>query len=383
MVRFPRSGVLISTALAMSAFATTLPGADKSISAAQRTAAIRHAQIWTQTDVRSMDIKAGPQHKDGFAPGETVTCEYTDVKLGGNSPKFACMLGEDRLKVRYGRTNGEVFATVAATRLLWALGFGADAAYPVHVVCHGCPSTLIGDGVPGAGETRFDAATVEWKMHGQEMEVPSVGAGWAWPELDQVDDAAGGAPTAQRDALKLLAVMLQHTDSKPEQQRLLCLDDKKKADDEKDGKKKDDKNTHDKKDKKKMAADCGHPFMMIHDVGLTFGASNLLNRQTPGSVNLEEWRGAPVWKDAARCIGNLPASQTGSLVDPLISEGGRRFLADLLARLTDDQLRDLFTVARFADRVMPGGKSEGTKVDQWVEAFKKKRQEIEAVRCIG
>src|SRR5262249_8082873 len=161
-------------------------------------AAIRHAQVWTRTDVGSMDIKVGPRHKDGFAPGETVTCEYTDVKLGGNSPKFACMLGEDRLKVRYGRTNGEVFATVAATGVMWALGFGADAAYPVHVVCHGCPGTLVGDGVSGAGETRFDAATVEWKMHGDEMEAPSVGAGWAWPELDQVDEAAGGAPLAQR-----------------------------------------------------------------------------------------------------------------------------------------------------------------------------------------
>jgi hypothetical protein len=377
--------VLISATLALGVLAPVAPGAEKPITAEQRKTAIRRAQVWMQTNVASMDIKAGPRRKDGFAPGETVTCEYTDVKLGGNSPKFACLLGEDRLKVRYGRTNGEVFATVAATRLLWALGFGADAAYPVHVVCYGCPGTLVGDGVSGAGETRFDAATVEWKMHGEEMEAPGVGSGWAWPELDQVDEATGGAPAAQRDALKLLAVMLQHTDSKPEQQRLLCLDDRKKGEDVRDGKKTDGKKKHEQKDKKKEtdALDCVHPFMMIHDVGLTFGGGNLLNRQAPGSVNLDEWRSAAVWKDAAHCIGNLPASQTGTLVDPKISEPGRRFLADRLEQLSDDQLRDLFLVARFADRLMPGGKSEGTKVDQWVEVFKKKRAEIAAARCAG
>lgn len=367
--------------LALGALVPVAPGAEKSITAEQRKAAIRRAQVWMKTDVASMDIKAGPRRKHRFAPGQTVTCEYTDVKLGGNSPKFACLLGEDRLKVRHGRTNGEVFASVAATRLLWALGFGADAAYPVHVVCHGCPDTLPGDGVSGSGETRFDAATVEWKMHGEELETPSVGNGWAWPELDQVDEAAGGAPAAQRDALKLLAVMLQHTDSKLDQQRLLCLDDEKKED----GKKKNDEKTHDKKGKKKKAdgGDCAHTFMMVHDVGLTFGGGNLLNRQTPGSVNLDEWRSAKVWKDAAHCIGNLPASQTGTLVDPQISEPGRRFLAERLEQLSDDQLRDLFLVARFADRLMPGGKSEGTNVDQWVEAFKKKRAEIAAARCAG
>ena len=48
-------------------------------------------------------------------------------------------------------------------------------------------------------------------------------------------------------------------------------------------------------------------------------------------------------------------------------------------QLTDAQLHDLFDVARFAER------KEGTKrsptVDEWVDAFKKKRGEIASKTC--
>jgi hypothetical protein len=182
--------------------------------------------------------------------------------------------------------------------------------------------------------------------------------GWAWSELDRVDADRGGAPGAQRDALKLLAVVIQHTDSKAEQQRLLCPDD--------DGHKKD-------------LARCARPLMMIHDVGQTFGTGNQFNRQAVGSVNLREWKNTPIWKDASRCVGNLTQSQTGTLVDPRISEDGRKFLAGLLTQLTDGQLRDLFTVARFTTR--PQADGHATTIGEWVDAFKQKRQEIVNARC--
>jgi hypothetical protein len=333
------------------------------VDASQRKALLHRAQVWKPTDVASMNIVEGPRRKDGFKPGETVTCDYVDTKLGGNSSKFACKLThDDTLKVRYGRDNGEVYAGVATTRLLWALGFGADVMYPVQVICRGCPKEPGIEGRPEPGQIRFDIATIERKMPGWEIEAPSVGPGWAWPELDEVDESAGGAPRAQRDALKLLAVMLQHTDSKPEQQKLLCLD---------------------RHESKTGAADCKEPFLMIHDIGETFGQANLFNRDSVGSTNLKQWLDAPVWKDAKRCVGNLSESQTGTLIDPAISESGRKFLSDLLERLTDTQLRDLFTVARFADKPGLNGKPKGASVDEWVAAFKKKRDEIAAARCIG
>ena len=60
------------------------------------------------------------------------------------------------------------------------------------------------------------------------------------------------------------------------------------------------------------------------------------------------------------------------------------FLAYFLVQLTDDQLRKLFEVARVDrrsrdphnDRALPGAT-----VDEWVSAFKHKRDEIVTNRC--
>jgi hypothetical protein len=333
--------------------------ADKFVTAAERMRALRHAQVWAPTDVSSMDIAAGPQGAGAFKPGATVDCKYVDEKLGGRTPKFACKVDDrDQLKVRYGRDNGEVYAGVAATRLLWALGYGADPTYPVHVVCHGCPANIPGDRQSSGGSTYFDVAAIERKFPGRDIgSAPD--QGWAWPELDLVDEKQGGAPLEQRDGLKLLAVFLQHTDSKAEQQRLVCLDDKK---------------------SERPLADCAEPFMLVHDVGQTFGSANLFNRATVGSVNLDRWSHTPVWTDAPHCIGNLAQSQTGTLVQPRISEAGRAFLSALLDQLGDNQIRDLFLVARFTDRTDSGGPGPST-VDRWVDTFRHKRDEIRGAHC--
>jgi hypothetical protein len=330
------------------------------VTEAERIAAIRHAQVWSPTDIPSLDIAAGPPRRDGFAPGQTVTCDYRAAQLNGRTPKFACAITpDDVVKVKYGKHNGEVYAGVAATRLLWALGYGADALYPVHIVCRGCPASLAEAGGLEEGAVRFDVAEIERKMPGREIE-SHPDSGWAWPELDIVDPAKGGATRAQRDALKLLAVFLQHSDTKANQQRLLCEDGRRKS---------------------REVDDCANPFMMTHDVGITFGRANLFNRGTIGSANLQEWTTTPIWKDAAHCIGNLAQSQTGTLSDPSISEAGRKFLADRLLQLGDDQLRDLFAVARFDAKPSRTPQARGATIDAWVAAFKHKRDEIVSASC--
>ena len=52
--------------------------------------------------------------------------------------------------------------------------------------------------------------------------------------------------------------MIQHTDNKPQQQRLVCLDTVHGLPTQKDG-------------------SCKHPFMMINDVGKTFGTTSMFN----------------------------------------------------------------------------------------------------------
>jgi membrane-associated phospholipid phosphatase len=311
---------------------------------------IARAQIWTAGDVGARNLARGPVDPRGFSFNELVRCDYAGVDFDGRSPKFRCRLSpDDAVKVKYGGRNGEVYAEVAATRLLWALGFGADRVYPVRVLCDGCPDD-IGVATANAGERLVEPAAIERRLPVHELDDLS---GWSWVDLDRIDEKAGGAPRAQRDALKLLAVMLQHTDSKPEQQRLACLDE-----------------------------GCTQPFMLINDVGLTFGRATFANLNRPSSVNLQNWTAASVWKGDRGCIGNLSKSFTGTLRDPIISEEGRAFLAGLLAQLSDAQLRDLFTVSqverRTIDRAHPPAPA-----DDWVRAFRAKRDEIEGRRCPG
>ena len=324
-----------------------------------RASLLGRAQVWFPTDIPAMDIKAGPPRPDGFRPGETVECDYVDEKLSGDSPKFACRLGgEDELKVKFGGANGEVYGEVAATRLLWALGFGADAMYPVRVICNGCPKSL-GGVARLDGRHLFDPAAIERKMPGTELTTGDR-EGWSWAELDLIDERAGGATRAQRDALKLLAAFLQHGDNKPAQQRLVCLDDS-----DVDG------------------ASCIRPFMMINDLGLTFGRANFANTNVTGSVNLRAWSETPVWKDTDGCVANISKSFTGTLKDPVIGDEGRRFLAELLVQLSDSQLHDLFELARvdLRPRSPKSARSGLPTIDEWVDVFKQKRAEIVNRRC--
>lgn len=334
-------------------------GADHArLSPEARLVALRRAQVWTPTNVATMDLKAGPQGPGALAPNTTVECDYVEKRMTGRSPKFTCRLSpNDEVKIKYGKENGEVYAEVAASRLLWALGFGADRMYPTRVICRGCPPDPHANSKPKLGEVTFDPAALEREAEGQILEGDD-GPGWAFPELDLVQHTAGGAPVAHRDALKLLAVFLQHTDNKPEQQRLMCAPGDQ---------------TVVKKDEP-----CLHPFMMISDLGLTFGHANVYNRSSVGSVNFEQWSRTKIWSDAKTCVADISRSQTGTLDHPRISEAGRTFLADLLVQLTDAQLHDLFDVARFPQRT--GGGRPAT-VDEWVGAFKQKRDEIVNTTC--
>ena len=336
-----------------SAHVGAAPKKDKAYTDKDRLEAIHRAQVWQATDVASMDLVAGPQGKGSFTANELITCNFFNKKMSGNTPKFACVVPpDDELKVKYGRSNGEVFAEVAAARLFWALGFYSERMYPVRVVCTGCPPKITGT----------EMASVERKMSGKDIENKKH-VGWAWPELDLVDPAAGGAPLGQRDALKLLAVFIQHTDSKAEQQRLICVGKGKK--DEAD-------------------APCEETVMMVHDLGQTFGHATVRNGDSASSVNLENWSHTHVWKDAKRCVGNLPESATGTLDNPLITEEGRKFLADLLTQLTDTQLHDLFSVTRFNRRSTKSDDApDSSSIDQWVAAFKQKRDEIVGRTCPG
>ncbi len=327
----------------------------------ERAAYVRRAMVWQATRVASKDLLVGPQGDDAFKFDESVACDYItpQAPLTGTTPKFDCALKpDDVVKVKYGRKNGEVYAEVAATRLFWALGFGADRMYPVQVTCRNCPiEPWYWSSEKRVPEKTFEIASIERRLPGKRIETRD-DEGWKWPELDTVDEKAGGAPRAHRDALKLLMVMIQNSDTKPSNQRILCPPDAVKKD---------------------AAGNetCGQPLLYVQDLGYAFGEATLLDTQ---KNNLQAWSGEPIWKDPAQCVGNLKKSLQGSLkADPKVSEAGRKFLADLLVQLSDKQITDMFTAARVERfHVHP---ERNRPVSDWVAAFKKKRDEIVTAHC--
>lgn len=322
-----------------------------------RASIIARAKVWLPPEITSKDLKMGPPGRGSFAPGTIVPCTYVNKenkKVKGATPKFLCRTeGGVELKVKYGGDNGEVYGEVVSTRLLWALGFGADREYSVRLICRGCPRGLATSDTD-AGDQIFDPAAVEQKLTNDELS-----GQWSWAELDQIDESAGGATRAERDAFKLLAVLIQHSDSKAIQQRIVCVE----------------RSGEDRR--------CSTPLMMINDLGLTFGRSDFRNRDPQAVVNFTEWTKLPVWKDSTGCVGNLAGSYSGTLKDPVISEAGRQFLADLLMQLSDQQIHDMFEAARvnLRPRTPGSGRSDYPTADEWAAAFKAKRAEIVDRRC--
>jgi hypothetical protein len=194
-----------------------------------------------------------------------------------------------------------------------------------------------------SSRTTFDHAVVERRLEGRRIEaVPD--QGWAWYELDQIDEAAGGAPRAHVDALKLLALVIAHWDNKAENQRLICLP----GGDLPDG-------------------GCARPLAMIQDVGASFG---------PVKLDLPNWRATPVWADARACRVSMEHLPWGGGTFPAqtISEGGRRFLLGLLEQLSETQLQDLFQGARI--EASEGVTAEGRQPAAWAAAFRDKVRQI-------
>jgi hypothetical protein len=183
----------------------------------------------------------------------------------------------------------------------------------------------------------FDDVIIERPRRGRHIETSKI-KGWRWRELSKIDPAVGGASRAHVDALRLMAVFLSHWDNKPENQRLMCVDQK-----------------------------CSRPLAMVHDLGGTFG---------PFKVDLEGWANRPIWADPATCLVSMRGLpyEGSSFDDVRISEEGRAFLADRLGRLSDDQIHRLFAGARF-DRA-PRKDPDGGHIAGWVRAFQTKRDAI-------
>lgn len=327
-----------------------------------RNDALERARVILDPELeRPRDLGRNPADVAEIGSDDFVACRYQPSPATGTTPKFECALADGEIvKVKYG-DNPEIPAEIAASRLLSALGFGADRMYLVRRVrCHGCPphpfplqraaDLLGGEGLFRKTLDYAKWSDFEWAAIERLYDAPPItsagGKGWAWWELDGVDAGKGGASRAELDAFRLIAVFLAHWDNKSENQRLVCLSG------EPDGRR------------------CARPFAMIQDAGATFG---------PSKADLRGWRSAALWHDAGACTVSMRAlpHRGGTFGEATISEAGRRMLAERLSRLGEPQVRDLVAAARFAsfddDEAEPGEPGE---IDEWVATFLEKARAI-------
>jgi hypothetical protein len=323
----------------------------RTVSPQERMDAIARAHVWRppQVPIARAALGRHPQ-----TPRD-LSCRFQIGPLGGTTPKFRCSVADGtEIRVKYGGAP-EIPAEAAATRLLTTLGFGADIVALVEQLrCYGCPrepfmtmKAVESTGTRGVYERMNDARTFHdfrWVAVEQRYDARAIETeqdkGWAFFELESVDASKGGAPRAHIDALRLLAMFLAHWDNKAENQRLVC-----------------------RSQQWPEGSRCPEPFLLLQDVGATFG---------PRKVDLDAWEKAPLWEDRSRCTVSMRALPYGGATfgSARISERGRGFLVGLLGQLTDAQLADLFSGARF-DR-HHRGLGRPAPISAWVRVFKQR-----------
>lgn len=341
--------------------------------------ALANATIFAEprVPIARYDFIRGEPAPDAFRPEQELECTIAEVPSKGSTPKLYCTLpGGDQIKVKYGADNAEVPSELAASRLLSAIGIGTDRMYLVRRLrCSGCDADpfayheclrkretrAVWETKPEACTkpdtarwTDFEDVAIERKADGERVKAPD-GTGVGWINVDQL----GGATAAEKDALRLAMVLIQHWDDGPDNQRLV---------------------QHGETTR-----------LIMHDLGASFGSWRAAfdprpgQKSRPARMTLETWSEENIFADAARCIIHRPRGKRYEVADPkampkppqtiAIHEAGRRLLADRLSKLSERQLVDVFRGAGVDARKELGASTA------WAHALKAKIREIQRARC--
>ena len=381
--------------------------------AQQRLRYLASARIWSDPgNVTPEMVTAGrplnlpSAELEATLRGAPLPCTFTTPgsKLGGATPKFACTTSSGttiRVKHSDGSKDGnrEIFSSVVAAKLMWALGFVSDPIYPITLECLDCPA----DPMSGSGPRAKRSYLATFQPQASRLVIvdgDDTDQGWRWGEVDEAIAKLPEGPVRVRqrthfDALTLLGVFIQHGDRKPEQQRLECRGELNASAGE----------THPRSgdasgppvfEERPDAEACGEPVIALQDIGSTFGGAGRTSNSS-SKMNLKAWTNRPVFKpvkasssgEVAECRGNLTVSMKagdGGRGDPRIGEAGRAFLQERLLLLTDAHVRALMATAR-VDKLVeaqtwrdPSG-TEYSGSEAWVAAFKDKVRQISERHC--
>ena len=244
--------------------------------------------IWEPVDIKSRDLFRGPT-SEGIVPAlEKV--EFLGRQHGGNNLKF-------RLKDANGRewvakVADESQAEVAATRLLWAIGYKTEIDQIVK--------RLQIEKMGNYKNARFEA----------RPETVKRGERWSWTSNPYVG-------TKEFDGLRLMMAFINNWDLKDENNILITEN--------------------------------GKTYMMVSDLGSSFGKLADKSKSRAGrSVNKpEHFAEAGFIKSVDNGVLVLDYRGMGEDYLKGIKVEHARWLADLLMQLSDKQIADAFRAANY------------------------------------
>jgi hypothetical protein len=264
--------------------------------------------------------------------------------------------------------DNEVFTEVAATRILWALGFPADHMYSARAVyCIGCgPDPFKGNLKENKASIHdkpvaFNIVAIERLLPMDAIEANDDET-WSW--TDAVALYSNGWSREQKvgfDAYRLALGLLTYHNGLDSQNRLACAEWKAGSD---------------------RPRVCAHPVILVQDVGSTFGKPGSFGGNSRGVIS--DWQGQRVFANADQCELKYPLKG-----DRAVLKDAQDLLVQRLAKLDRERVKAIFSAARFQamdkkqlDRLRHSGATdvEDAALNEWTDVFMSRAAEIRAAR---
>jgi hypothetical protein len=262
----------------------------------------------------------------------------------------------------------EVFTEVAASRIMWVLGFPADHVYPVgSAACIGCTADPFANKLKDNKASLKDTPTV-FKVISAERETPweeikpEGDETWSWSDATKFygDGEWTHQQRVEYDAYRLALGLIHYHNAIAQQNRLACAEWAPST--------------------AGQSRVCQRAMIFAQDLGSTFGKAKtgVFGANPRGSFS--DWEPQTVFVNPESC--ELRATLLG---DKQVLKEAQDLMLQRIAHLDPQTVRTIFSVARFQmmdqkqlRRLRAGGSQnpEETALDEWTNTFLKRVEEI-------
>jgi hypothetical protein len=297
-------------------------------------------KLWEDPgDISSKDLFYGPGGAQNAPKGENY--KLISVSKGGTQPSY--IIEDEHGRKWIAKVGREAQAETVATRLLWAVGYYADADYYVTKI------NVAGLKVPEAKSV--DGVIFEGALVGARLEPLEEGAKfehWNWYNNPFVG-------TKEMNGLKVMMALLNNWDLKKSNNRIL-FDEK-----------------------------TGMSRYYIHDVGASFGRTGGVGTRSKNDAKdyakskfIEERESdhvdfvmdtRPPFILAAFSPTYYAKQSKMETVPEKIPHADARWIGELLSKLSDEQIRDAFRAAHYSPQ----------EIELFTTALKKRIDQLKAL----